>query len=168
MPEYGEDINDGVSNFSSYGNAVFHPTMDWKDHIRDDVIPFQSLDQVELALDFRMDDKADEDTKIEVVCIIKKYWDSFCKHGAKRTVLGYEFAIDTGTAKPICCRKPSYGPYEGEIIMTQIHQLLGNAWIDKCKGPWGSQVVLAPKPHQVKVESIEDFIWRMCVSQQCY
>ena len=164
MPEYGDDIDDGVFDFSNYGNAVFRPTMDWKDHIRDDVIPFQSLDQVELDLDLRMGDEADEDTKLEVVRIIKKYWDSFCKRGAKRTVLGYEFAIDTGTAKPICCRKPSYGPYEGEIIMTQIRQLLGNEWIDKCKGPWGSQVVLAPKPHQEKVESIEDFIWRMCVS----
>jgi len=54
-----------------------------------------------------------------------------------------------------------YGPYEGEIIMTQIRQLLGSEWIDKCGSrPWGSQVVLAAKPHQEKVESIEDFIWR--------
>jgi hypothetical protein len=30
--------------------------------------------------------------------------------------------------------------------------------------PWGSLVVLAPKPHQEEVEKIEDFIWRMCCS----
>ena len=71
MPEYGDDIDDGVFDFSNYGNAVFRPTMDWKDHIRDDVIPFQSLDQVELDLDLRMGDEADEDTKLEVVRIIK-------------------------------------------------------------------------------------------------
>jgi hypothetical protein len=115
--------------------------------------------QSELDLDLFIGNEANETTKLEIVCIIMKYWDSFCKRVAKRTVLGYKFAIDTGTAKTICCRKPSYGPYEGEIIMTQIRQLLANEWINKCEGPWGSQVVLAPKSHQEKVKSIEDFVW---------
>ena len=34
----------------------------------------------------------------------------------------------------------------------------------KCGGPWGSLIVLAPKPHQENVTEIADFIWRMCVS----
>ena len=48
--------------------------------------------------------------------------------------------------------------------MTQVNQLLGNKWIERCEGPWGSMIVLAQKPHQEKVMSIKGLIWRMCVS----
>ena len=34
-----------------------------------------------------------------VTSIIKKYWDFFVKEGAKQTILGYKFGIDTGGAK---------------------------------------------------------------------
>ena len=75
--------------------------------------------------------------------IVNKYWDSFCKEGAKRTILGYEFPIDTGNTKSVCCRKPQYGPYESKIIMVQLKALLGNEWIECCRVPWGSSIVLA-------------------------
>ena len=48
--------------------------------------------------------------------------------------------------------------------MDQITHLLGNKWIDRYKGHWGSMIVLAQKSHQENIENIEDFIWRMCVS----
>ena len=48
--------------------------------------------------------------------------------------------------------------------MEQIHDLLKNDWIEKCAGPWGSQIVLAPKPHQEHISKIDNFIWRRCVS----
>ena len=48
--------------------------------------------------------------------------------------------------------------------MEQIHDLLENDWIEECAGPWGIQIVLAPKPHQEHISNIDDFIWRMCVS----
>ena len=112
----------------------------------------------------KISDKVTDTIRNQLRQIIIKYWDSFCEEGAKRTILGYEFAIDTGDAKPVCCKKPNYGPYESEIIMTQIRALLGNDWIELCFGPWGSAIVLAAKPHQEHIENIEDFIWRMCVS----
>ena len=83
MPEYGKDIDDGFFDVSNYGNAVFRPKMDWQDHVRDDIITFESTDQTELDLDLRMGDEADDITKTEVIRIIMKYWDSFCKRGAK-------------------------------------------------------------------------------------
>ena len=55
-------------------------------------------------------------------------------------------------------------PHESKIIMEQIDSLSHNDWIDECGGPWGSLIVLAPKPHQEHVTDIKDFVWRMCVS----
>lgn len=62
------------------------------------------------------------------------------------------------------CKQPNYGPHESNIIMTHIDALLKNDWIEECEGPWGSLIVLAPKPHQEHITNIEDFNWRMCVS----
>ena len=45
-----------------------------------------------------------------------------------------------------------------------MNALLQNDWIEECKGPWGSLIVLAPKPHQEHIDDINDFVWRMCVS----
>ena len=79
-------------------------------------------------------------------------------------ILGYEFAIDTGDATPVCCKKPHYGPHESKIINKHIRVLLGNAWITQCEGGWGSPIVLAPKPHQEPIDDIDEFVWRICVS----
>ena len=48
--------------------------------------------------------------------------------------------------------------------MEHITALLTCNWIEECGGPWGSLIVLAPKPHQEHITSINDFVWRMCVS----
>ena len=90
----------------------------------------------------------------------------FFKDGARQTILGYEFAIDTGKYNPVCCKKPSYGTHEYNIIMNQVQPLIANEWIKQCHGPWGSVIVLAPKPHQEYVLQTDELIWRMCVSYQ--
>lgn len=76
-------------------------------------------------------------------------------------ILGYEFGVDTGGSKPVCCRIPSYGPYKSNSIMTQVSQVLQNGWIEWCG--WGSMIVMAQKPNQEYITEIDDFIWRMCV-----
>ena len=66
--------------------------------------------------------------------LVIKYWDCFCAEVAKRTILDYEFTIDTGSSPLICCRNPTYGPHEEPIIMEQISSLLDNDWIVECGG----------------------------------
>ena len=83
-----------------------------------------------------------------VISLVKKYWDCFCKDGAKRTILGYELSIETGNAKPVFCRKPQYGPYESNIIMEKVRDLLGNQWIERYRRPLDGSIVLTPKPHE--------------------
>ena len=63
--------------------------------------------------------------------------------------------MDTGAYPPIFYRKPMYGPHIEYIIMEQISSLLDNSWISKCEGSWGSQIVLAIKPHQEHIDNIK-------------
>ena len=165
-PELDDDGVSDILDYAQYGKCVYKPQLDWSPgHLRDDLILFDSATHSEeLNKDLSFDSTVDAETKIAVTDIIKDFWDCFIKEGAKRPILGYEFGIDTGGAKPVCCRKPSYGPYESKVILTQVAQLLSNGWIEPCEGPWGSMVVLAQKPHQENVTKIEDFVWRMCVS----
>ena len=65
----------------------------------------------------------------QIINIIKTSWYCFNKYGAQRTILGYEFSIDTDYSKPVCCKKPAYGPYKYNIIMYQVQKLLANGWI---------------------------------------
>ena len=84
--------------------------------------------------------------------IVKKYWNCFCKKGARRPILNYEFSIDNGTAKPVCCKQPLYGPYESKHIMEHVKTLLENDWIERCEGPWEISIVLAANPHQEHIK----------------
>ena len=70
-------------------------------------------------------------------------------------MLDYEFSIDTGASPLVCCKKPYYGHHEDPIIMKQVTDLLANDWIRECGGAWGSQIVLAAKPHQEKIVNIK-------------
>ena len=106
----------------------------------------------------------DPTTKDSLISLVNTYWDCFCEEGARQPIIGYEFDIDTGSSKPVCCKKPNYGPYESEIIMKQIFSLLMNDWIEEFSGPWGSMIVLAAKPHEENITDITKFLWRMCVS----
>ena len=106
------------------------------------------------SADLSFDLTIDKESKDTLTSIIKVYWDCFVKDETKRALLGYQFGIDTGGAKPVCCKKPSYGTYESKVIMTQVNLLLGNKWIERCEGPWGLIIALAKKTHQDKVMSI--------------
>ena len=100
-----------------------------------DIITYnKAIHTTELTKDLHSDSSIDAITRAAITDIITEYWDCFIKEGAKRTILGYEFGIDSGGSKPVCCRKPSYGPYESKVIMEQITQLLRNKWIDRCEG----------------------------------
>ena len=165
-PDLQDDDVDDILNYSQYGKCVYKNDLNWSDDsCRKDIICYDDATHAsELKRDLCFDESVDENIRSEITNIVKEYWDCFVKVGAKRPILRYEFGIDTGGSKPVCCRKPSYGPYESRIIMEQISQLLHNRWIERCEGPWGSMIVLAQKPHQEGIINIEDFIWRMCVS----
>ena len=160
-----EDIEEGVFNYKQYGNAIYRPRKLCKETRRNDYIMYDAQrDKAEFDANIRIAKDATHAHRNTITGIVKKYWDCFCKVGARRPILEYEFAIDTGTAKPVCCKKPRYGPYESQVMMKHLQALLKNDWVERCEGPWGSSIVLAAKPHQEHISDIKDFVWRMCVS----
>ena len=58
----------------------------------------------------------------------------------------------------MCCRKPAYDFYGPHIIMNPVGSLLNNDWIIEHYSTWGSQVVLAAKPHQEHGGNIKNFV----------
>jgi hypothetical protein len=57
----------------------------------------------------RIGDSVDPATRETIESLVMKYWDVFYKAGVCKTILGFEFAIDTGGSQPVCCRKPNTG-----------------------------------------------------------
>ena len=128
VPDYeGEDIDD-ILDYKQYGRCLYRNKLFWNNnYIRTDVITFDPREHTaELEKDLKFDKDISPRLKEAVTTVVKNYWDCFITAGAKRTILGYEFGIDTSGAKPVCCRKPSYGPYESKVILQQVHQLLMN------------------------------------------
>ena len=163
--DYGNDIDDGVFEYSHHGRAIFRPSVQWANRPQSDIILFdKKLDMAELLANISVGKNILSVYKTRIQELVVKYWDCFCKRGAKRTILDYEFSIDTGASKAVYCCRPLYGLHEKLIIMEQINALLSNNWIEEYGGAWGSQIVLAVKPHQEHIDDIREFVWRMCVS----
>ena len=165
--DYADDIDEGLFEVEDLGGkTVFKPTKFQPVPARHDIITFgdEDGDEAELEKHFKLGASASPESKSKILRLVQKYWDCFCKRGARRTIIGYEFGVDTGASKPVCCRVRQYGHHESRIMMEQIEALLKNDWIEEAQGAWGSMIVLAPKPHQEHVTDIDDFIWRMCVS----
>ena len=162
--DYGDDIDDDLLVFTQYGKSVRRTPLVFENTCTDIHKWDATRDTPELRKHLRIGDDVDPATCSSIESLVMKYWDVFYEAGVCKTILGFEFAINTGGSQPVCCRKPNYGPHESAIILEEQQALLANGWIRKCYGPWGSLVVLAPKPHQEDVENIEDFVWRMCVS----
>ena len=118
-------------DYSHHGNTVFRPTIKWSESLRDDIIVFdKATDSQELYDNLNVGKNVSAAHKSAIIQLIITYWDCFCVVGARRTILDYEFAIDTGSSPPICCRRSKYGPHEKPIIMEQINSLLANDWVE--------------------------------------
>ena len=76
----------------------------------------------------------------------------------------FEFCIDTGDSKPVCCRHPLYWIRERKIMDEHIQIPETKDWMCDCKGRWGSLILLAPKPYKESGNNINDFVWRLYIS----
>ena len=142
------DVDDDLYVLKHYGKEMIRsPT--WTPRPRNDLILWnESSFLPELNKYLRINTSMDHIIKHAILTIIKYNWDSFCEEGASRTMFNFEFCIDTGDSKPDCCRQSSYGIHERKIMDKHIHILETNDWICDCEDPWGSLILLAPKPHQ--------------------
>ena len=139
-PNLEDTSMDDLLDYGQYRNCLYKPELEQSDSSKlPDIINFNAaVHSMELERDLSFDDSVDAATRISITDIIHEFWDFFVKEGTKRPILGYESGIDTGGAKPIFCRKPSYGPYESKVTMAKIVHLMSNKWINQCGGPWGA------------------------------
>ena len=109
-----DDIDDGYFDYTCYGSkcvfkpSAFSPTVP----PRDDIISFDpDVDMDELNKTLKLDPKLSSHDRNLILNLVKKYWDCFCKRGVQRTILGFEFGIDTGDSPPVSCSNQSYRYY---------------------------------------------------------
>ena len=153
IPSYS-DVDEGYFLHELFGKEVFRP--DNRDtSVRNDIIVYDQVKHKKALDSLIIGPITTSLVRAKNIDIITLYWDMYAPEGIKRHILGYEFKIDTGISKGVCCRQPSYGHYKGEIIMKHVRALLDNTWIRECIiGPYGVSIVLAPKPHQEEVTNI--------------
>ena len=103
-PDYNNDIDEGIFEFAEEGRCVYRPLITpWTDSIRDDIILFdQNKHSKELEKIIRIGQLASEETRGNIINMVKKHWDAFCIEGCRRSIIRYQFAIDTGTSTPVC------------------------------------------------------------------
>ncbi len=124
---------------------------------RDDIIEFGPDKQEELNKSLQWAD-CPKAARPLVLALVKKYWDVFDSDGMKRSILGFQAFIDTGTHKPVCCPLPKYGPHESKVMTQLVNALEKNGLVEDDDGPWGALIVLAAKPHQGHKHWTE-YIW---------
>ena len=96
---------------------------------------------------------------------VKKYWRVFIKKRVTTPVKDYECEIDTGNARPIRCRNPTFGPLETPLVEKAIANLVELGHGEQIyHGEWLSMPLLAAKPHQENITDIEEFVWQFCVN----
>ena len=100
-----------------------------------------------------------------LTAVIIKHWRVFSKEGVITPVKDYVCEIDTGNAKPVRCKNPTFGPLETPVMEKAIAKLVELKLCDPIiDGEWLSKPLLAAKPHQENVTDIADFVWRFCVN----
>ena len=122
-------------DYAHYGNTVFRPRVRWSNTPRTNLIIFNAEEDVdELVKKLRIGNKVSEAYTSELTSMIMKYWDCLFLKCARRTILDYEFSIDTGAFTQYTVVVHHMAPHEKPIIMEQISSLFCNDWIEECGG----------------------------------
>jgi hypothetical protein len=106
----------------------------------------------------------DKTTQDLVYQLVQKYWSVFDDKGQFVPIKDYSCIIVIGSAWLIAVKKIHYGPRETPIMQKCIAFLakLGHIW-QVHGGEWLFKALLAPKPHQVHLQNIDDVVWQFCV-----
>jgi len=143
-PELAENTLDSMEAlFTNFGSSLRKATGPLPP--RDDLIKFDAdLHNTELSKNIRWH-AWPEEHRPAVLSIIKDYWDAFCAKGIRRLIRGFTFRVNTGTAAPVACKNPRYGPHEAQIITQMTEKLLDNGLVEPALGPWRHKSSSPPK-----------------------
>lgn len=116
-------IKDVFFLFESFDQAILRPAP-WEPGLRTDVIFYDEGYHTNEYDVFKINTKSVVTLLPTLKSILRSYWDFFVATGIWRVILGYKFAIGTGNATLMCCKKPHYWTHEFKIIDEHIQVLL--------------------------------------------
>jgi hypothetical protein len=108
---YMDDGDEDLLVFKEHGVGLARTTKTRDLPPRDDVELWDVKYQAELDAGIKIGTSCPEHIRDRVIGVVKKYWDIFFATGSSRPIRGYEFVIDTGDAKPVCCQLSNYGTH---------------------------------------------------------
>ena len=117
-PKYS-DVDEGYFMHESFGKTVFRPR-NWDSAARSDVILIDDSLHGNIFKTLAIGTTAIPASARLAKQIVENIWDVFAPEGICKTILGYEFKVDTGSSASVCCRSPSYGPNESKVIAKQL------------------------------------------------
>jgi hypothetical protein len=160
-PAYLPDTAEGIDIiFQEFGKSLWREKH--KLPPRNDVLKYTPTDMKEIERNLKWHD-CPQTHKRDIMDILTEYWDVFAEQGLRHPIRGFQFHVETGEVKPVCCKPPRYGHHEAEVLRKLCNKLKANDMVEHDDGPWGAMIVLAAKPGQDDVPWF-DFVWRLCVS----
>ena len=83
-PDIRDAAVDDILDYGQFGQCLYKPKLQWDDgQKRMDIIMFDEMSHAtELHNDLSFNDAIDNESKTEIVKIIKQFWDCFAKEGA--------------------------------------------------------------------------------------
>ena len=161
-PPFIPDELDGLEPlFRDYGPGLLKETKQLPP--REDVIQFdehQHAQQMDDNLNLKI---VPEEHHGIIKSLVKEFWDVFSEEGLRKHIRGFQFTVNTGNARPVCCKLPRYGQHEARVMRDLLAKLARNNMVEDIDSPWGSMIVLASKPNQANTPWYR-LIWRFCVS----
>ena len=92
-PSY-PDIDEGYFMHESYGKSMFRPR-NWDSASRTDIILFRDSIHIDCFNSLDIGSTASPTSAQFVRQIVKNIWDIFAPEGICKTIIGYEFKVDT-------------------------------------------------------------------------
>ena len=88
------------------------------------------------------------DLQYKVKEVVTDQWGVFCDYLFRWNIWGFSLQIDAGNHTPICCKRPSYGPREYEVMRKMVGQMDETFVVEEDDKPWGALAIIAAKPYQ--------------------
>ena len=98
------DVDEGLFLCEKLGCTVFRSSI-WDPGTRNDIISYSNEKFKNELKALKIGEHVHADTRAYIKKLVLTFWDIFAKIGLKRTMHGFEYAIDTGKHTPVCCKK---------------------------------------------------------------
>ena len=103
------DVDEGYFLHESFGKTVFRPR-NWDSSARADIILFNASIHKPIFNTLAIGTTASSTIARLTKEIVRNMWDVFASEGICRTIIGYEFKIDTGTSASVVAVRQVMAP----------------------------------------------------------